>query len=242
LDAPGTVLVVGAGDGTGAAIARRFARGGHPAGVVRRQAEKLEALVGQIEAAGGVARAYATDARSEQQVAELFERAEAELGPLEVVVYNAAIGAVSDIAELEASTFRDVWETNCFAAFLTGREAARRMLPRARGTILFTGATSALRGRARFAAFAAAKHGLRALAQSMARELAPKGIHVAHVVIDGPIDGDFVRSRFPDLVKARPADGILAPDDIAEAYYTLHCQRRSAWTQELDLRPWVEPW
>jgi NAD(P)-dependent dehydrogenase (short-subunit alcohol dehydrogenase family) len=240
--APGAALVVGAGEGTGGAIARRFARAGHPTCVARRQAEALDALVGQIEAAGGVAHAYGADARSEEEVIGLFDRIEREVGPLEVVVFNAAIGAVSDIADLPARTFREVWELDCFAAFLTGREAARKMLPRKRGTIFFTGATSALRGRARFAAFAAAKHGLRALSQSMARELGPKGIHVAHIVIDGPIDGAFVRRTFPKLVEERLPDGILAPDDIAEAYYALHAQRRSAWTHELDLRPWVEPW
>jgi NAD(P)-dependent dehydrogenase (short-subunit alcohol dehydrogenase family) len=235
-------LVVGAGDGTGGAIARRFAAAGHPTCVARRHVEKLGPLCAQIESAGGTAHPFAVDATQEREVVGLFERIEAEVGPLGVVVYNAAIGARAPIAELSADTFRLVWEVDCLAAFLVGREAARRMQPREDGTILFSGATSALRGRAQFAAFAAAKHGARALAQSMARELAPKGIHVAHIVIDGPIDGEFVRTTFPDLVKARPADGILAPDDIAEAYYMLHAQRRSAWTHELDLRPWVEPW
>jgi NAD(P)-dependent dehydrogenase (short-subunit alcohol dehydrogenase family) len=241
-DSPGVALVVGAGDGAGGAIARRFARAGHAICVVRRGADKLAGLVSQIESDGGVAHPFGVDATVEDEVIALFDRIEREIGALEVVVYNAAIGAVSDIAELPAETFRAVWEVDCFGGFLVGREAARRMLPRERGTIFFTGATSALRGKGRFAAFAAAKHGLRALAQSMARELGAKGIHVAHVVIDGPIDGRFVRETFPDLVEARPKDGILAPDDIAESYFAIHRQRRSAWTHEIDLRPWVEPW
>jgi NAD(P)-dependent dehydrogenase (short-subunit alcohol dehydrogenase family) len=240
--APGVVLVVGAGDGAGGAIARRFARAGHPTCVARRNADQLAGLVSQIESEGGVAHPFGVDATIEPDVIQLFDQIEKSVGSLDVVVYNAAIGAVSDIDKLSAETFRSVWEVDCFGGFLVGREAARCMLPRERGTIVFTGATSALRGKGRFAAFAAAKHGQRALAQSMARELAPKGIHVAHVIIDGPIDGRFVRETFPDLVKSRPEDGILAPDDIAENYYTLHRQRRSAWTHELDLRPWVEPW
>jgi len=239
---PGAALVVGAGDGTGAAIARRFARARHPTCVARRDGDRLAGLLARIDAEGGTGHGYAVDATRESEVIGLFDRVEKDAGPLEVVVYNAAIGAVSDIAELSAEVFRSVWEVDCFGAFLVGREAARRMLPQERGTIFFTGATSALRGKGRFAAFAAAKHGQRALAQSMARELAPRGIHVAHVVIDGPIDGRFVRETFPDLVKARPDDGLLAPDDIAESYYALHQQPRSAWTFEIDLRPWVEPW
>lgn len=239
---PGVALVVGAGAGTGGAIARRFGRAGHTLCVARRNKRALQPLCEEIEAAGSAAHAFACDATKEEQVIALFDEVEAEIGALEVVVYNAAIGARSPIADLTLETFRGVWEVDCLAAFLVGREAARRMLPRGAGSIFFTGATSALRGRALFAAFAAAKHGARALAQSMARELAPKGIHVAHVVVDGPIDGEFVRTTFPDLVAARPADGLLAPDDIAEAFYMLHAQKRSAWTHELDVRPWVEPW
>ena len=241
-ETPGVVLVVGAGAGTGGAIARRFARAGHTVCVARRNQDALQALCGEIEAEGSVAHAFGCDATKEDHVLALFDEIKAEVGPLEAVVYNAAIGARSPIADLTLDTFRGVWEVDCLAAFLVGREAARRMLPRAAGSILFTGATSALRGRALFAAFAAAKHGARALAQSMARELAPKGLHVAHVVVDGPIDGEFVRTTFPDLVAARPSDGLLAPDDIADAFYMLHAQKRSAWTHELDLRPWVEPW
>jgi NAD(P)-dependent dehydrogenase (short-subunit alcohol dehydrogenase family) len=240
--ARGVAVVIGAGEGTGRAISRRFARAGHPVCAVRRDLERVTQLARDIEAEGGRARGFAVDARSEEQVIDLFDRIEAEVGDVEVVVFNAAIGTMASIMDLSAEAFRDVWETDCFAAFLCGREAARRMTPRKRGTILFTGATSALRGKAGFAAFAAAKHGQRALAQSMARELGPKGVHVAHIVIDGPIDGEFVRNNLAELVSSRPDDGILSPDDIAETFYEIHRQGRSAWTHELELRPWVEPW
>ncbi len=235
-------LVVGAGDGTGAAITRVFAGAGLITCPARRQAERLSALVEQVQATGGTAQPLAMDARDEASVIDTFAHIEANIGPLEVVVYNAAIGARKPIAELSSATFREVWETDCLGAFLVGREAARVMQPRGHGSIFFTGATSALRGSAGFAAFAAAKHGARALAQSMARELGPVGIHVAHVIVDGPIDGEFVRSNLPQLVAQRPEQGLLDPDDIAANYLMLHQQPRNAWTQELDLRPWVEPW
>lgn len=238
----GVVLVVGAGDGTGGAICRAFASAGHPIVAARRDAQQLETLVGQINTDGGTASALSLDARDEAAVIDAFARIEEQHGPLEAVIYNAAIGARRPITELSARTFREVWETDCFAAFLVGREAARHMQPRGVGSIFFTGATSALRGGSGFAAFAAAKHGARALSQSMARELGPKGIHVAHIIVDGPIDGEFVRTTFPELVAARPADGLLDPNAIAHNYLVLHQQPRSAWTAELDLRPWVEPW
>jgi NAD(P)-dependent dehydrogenase (short-subunit alcohol dehydrogenase family) len=238
----GVALIVGAGDGTGAAITRTFARAGFITCPARRDRDKLRGLVDSISAEGGSARAVALDARDEAQVIDTFAEIERTMGPLQVVVYNAAIGARSPITELSAGTFRKVWETDCLGAFLVGREAARYMQPRGCGSILFTGATSALRGGAGFAAFAAAKHGARALAQSMARELGPAGLHVAHIIVDGPIDGEFVRTTFPQLVAERPADGILNPDAIAANYLMLHRQPRNAWTQELDLRPWVEPW
>jgi NAD(P)-dependent dehydrogenase (short-subunit alcohol dehydrogenase family) len=241
-ESKGVALIVGAGEGTGGAIARRFARAGHPAAVVRRNEAQLGALVSQIESDGGKACAFGIDARDEDQVRELFERVETEMGPIEIVVYNAAIGAFASVVDMKAETFRALWETDCFAAFLVGREAARRMLPRESGSIFFTGNTAATRGKAGFSAFAAAKHGQRALAQSLARELGPRGIHVAHLIIDGPIDGEFVRNNLADLVADRPDDGILSPDDIAENYFALHSQARSAWTFELDMRPWVEPW
>ncbi|SDR27888.1 Short-chain dehydrogenase [Rhizobiales bacterium GAS113] len=236
------VLVVGAGDATGGAIARRFAREGFTACLVRRHADKLQPLVAEIEAAGGVARAFGVDARKEEAVAALFETIEREVGPLEVVVFNIGGNVRHLIRETTSRVYFKVWEMACFAGFLTGREAASRMVPRGRGTILFTGATASMRGGTGFAAFAGAKHGLRALAQSMARELGPQGIHVAHTVIDGAIDTPWIRENFPERAALKPQDGILDPDAIAEAYWQLHRQQRSAWTHELDLRPWIESW
>jgi NAD(P)-dependent dehydrogenase (short-subunit alcohol dehydrogenase family) len=146
------------------------------------------------------------------------------------------------LIETTSRVYFKVWEMGCFAGFLMGREVARRMLPRGRGSILLTGATASMRGSAGFSAFSGAKHALRALAQSMARELGPQGIHVAHIVIDGAIDTAFIRDNFPERYALKERDGILAPDAIAENYWQLHCQQRSAWTHELDLRPWIEAW
>ncbi len=235
-------LVFGAGDGLGGAIARRFAREGFHACVVRRQREKLEPLCEEIRAAGGTATSFGVDARREEQVVGLFDRLEREIGLVEVAVHNIGANVAFPVVEFETRKYFKIWEMACFSGFLLGREAARRMLPRRRGSILFTGATASLRGRPGMAGFAGAKHALRALAQTMARELGPQGIHVAHVVVDGPIDMPWIRENFPQLVAERPPDGLLAPADIAEAYWMLHQQPRSAWTFELDLRPWVEPW
>ena len=241
-DSEGVALVVGAGDALGGAVARRFADAGYTACVARRTAEGGRSLATAIEAAGGKAVAWPLDARNEEQVIAMFDRIESEVGPVEVAVFNVGAWSNESILTIEARKYTKVWEMACLAGFLTGREAARRMVPRGRGTIIFTGATASMRGSAGFAAFAGAKFGLRALAQSMARELAPKGVHVAHVVIDGAIDTAFVRERFPDMVAERPEDGLLSPDDIAGNYLALHKQPRSAWTHELDLRPWAEPW
>jgi len=238
----GVALIVGAGDGLGGAIARRFARAGYHVCIARRGAEKLEPLRREIESAGGAVTAVGVDARKEDEVIALFDSIERDHGPIEVAVHNIGANVWFPIRETTVRKYTKVWEMACLSGFLVGREAARRMGPRRRGTILFTGATASLRGRAQLAAFAGAKHALRALAQSMARELGPEGIHVAHVVIDGPIDMPWIRENFPDLVKERPADGLLNPDDIAETYFALHQQSRSAWTFEIDLRPWVEPW
>ncbi len=235
------VLVVGAGDATGGAIARRFAREGYAACVVRREAGRLAKLVADIESAGGRARAFGVDAREEEQVIAMFDAIEREVAPLAVVVYNIGANVRFPIAETTSRVFRKVWEMACYGGFLTGREAARRMTPRGHGTIIFTGATASVRGGNGYAAFAAAKHGLRALSQSMARELGPQGIHVAHTVIDGAIDTPWIAENFPERHALKDRDGILNPDDIAEAYWQLHRQPRSAWTQELDLRPWMEP-
>jgi NAD(P)-dependent dehydrogenase (short-subunit alcohol dehydrogenase family) len=172
----------------------------------------------------------------------LFERVEAEIAPVEVCVLNIGANVNFPIEETTARVYFKVWEMACFAGFLAGREAAKRMTPRGRGTILFTGATASVRGREGFAAFASAKHGLRALAQSMARELGPKGVHVAHTIIDGAIDTAWIAENFPERYKLKTDDGILNPDHIADAYWGLHAQPRDAWTHELDLRPWMEAW
>lgn len=237
-------LVVGAGDGLGAAIARAFAAEGLEVCLTRRPRHlaELERTAAAIRAAGGAAHAFGVDAREEAEMAALVDRIEREIAPLEVVVFNIGANVRFGIVETTAQVYRKVWEMAAYAGFLAGREAARVMVPRGRGTILFTGATASLRGREGFAAFAGGKHALRALAQSMARELGPKGIHVAHVVIDGMIEGEFIRSQLPDY-EARLARGeILKTDDIAANYVFLARQKRSAWTHELDLRPWSEPW
>lgn len=236
-------LVIGAGDATGGAIARRFAREGFFTCVTRRHCEKLAPLVEQIERSGGQARAFGSDARKEDDVAALYASIEREIGPIEVLVFNVGGNVRFPIRETTARVYTKVWEMCALAGFLNGREAARVMVPRGRGTILFTGATASVRGGAGYAAFAGGKHALRALAQSMARELGPEGIHIAHVVVDGAIDTDFIRSRIPDRYEAKKAaDGILNPELIAENYWMLHAQPRDAWTHELDLRPWSEPW
>ena len=235
-------LIIGAGDALGGAIASRFAREGFTAAVVRRQADKLAPLVASIEAAGGRAVPFGVDARKEEAVVPMIEQIERDIGPIEVMVFNIGANVWFPIVETTARGYFKVWEMACFSGFLTGREAARHMLPRKQGTIIFTGATASLRGRSQFAAFAGAKHALRALAQSMARELGPQGIHVAHTIIDGAIDTAFIRDTFPDLYKTRESDGILNPEHIADAYWSLHTQPRDAWTHELDLRPWSENW
>jgi NAD(P)-dependent dehydrogenase (short-subunit alcohol dehydrogenase family) len=233
-------VVIGAGDATGGAIARRFARGGYTVCAVRRSLDKLQPLLEQIRAEGGQAHGFATDARKEEEVVALFEQVEREIGPIEVFVFNIGANVPSSMLEETARRYFKVWEMACFGGFLTAREAAKRMVPRGKGTLLFTGATASLRGGANFAAFAGAKHALRALAQSMARELGPRGLHVAHVVVDGAIDTEFIRENFPERYALKEKDGILNPEHIAENYWMLHSQPRDAWTHELDLRPWME--
>ncbi len=235
-------LVVGAGEATGGAIARRFAREGYAACVTRRTGDKLAPLVAQIEAAGGRARAFGSDARREEQVTELVQTIERELGPIEVCVFNVGGNVRFPIRETTSRVYTKVWEMAALAGFLVGREVAKVMVPRRRGTMIFTGATASLRGGKGFAAFSGAKHALRALAQSMARELGPEGIHVAHVVVDGAIDTPFIRENFPERYALKEQAGILDPEAIAENYWQLHRQPRSAWTHELDLRPWMEAW
>src|SRR5438552_13915436 len=235
-------LVIGAGSGTGGAIAKRFAREGFVACVVRRTADKLPALVGEIEAAGGRARAFGCDARKEEQMVALVDEIERDIGPIEVAVFNVGANVPASILDETARKYFKIWEMACFGGFLMGREVARRMVPRGRGTIIYTGATASVRGSANFAAFAGAKHALRALAQSMARELGPRGIHVAHVVIDGAIDTEFIRTTFPATYALKDQAGILATAHIAEHFWMLHAQPRDTWTFELDLRPWMERW
>ena len=235
-------LVIGAGDALGGAIARRFAREGFVAVGVRRQQDKLTALVEAIEAEGGKAFGFGCDARKEEEVIALFDRIEAEIGQVEVCVFNIGANVRFSISDTTARVYFKVWEMGCFAGFLAGREAARRMEPRGRGTILVTGATASVRGREGFSAFSGAKHALRALAQSMARELGPKGIHVAHTLIDGPIDTQWIAENFPESYARKAHDGILNPDHIADNYWHLHTQPRDSWTHELDLRPWSESW
>jgi len=238
----GVALVIGAGDSTGGAIARRFAKGGYTACVTRRDAAKLQPLVDAIRAAGGKAEGFASDARKEEEVVALFEQVERDVGPIEVLVFNIGANVRSSILEETARKYMKIWEMACFSGFLNAREAAKRMVSRQRGTIIFTGATASLRGSAHFAAFAGAKAALRALAQSMARELGPQNIHVAHVVVDGAIDTEFIRTTFPERYALKDEEGILSPEHIAENYWWLHQQPRDAWTFELDLRPYMEKW
>lgn len=235
-------LIIGAGDATGGAIARRFAREGYVACVTRRSLDKLQPLLEQIRDEGGEAHGFASDARREEQVAELVEHIERDIGPIEVMVFNIGANVPCSILDETARKYFKIWEMACFAGFLTSQAVARRMVGRGRGTILFTGATAGLRGAAGFAAFAGAKHGIRALAQSMARELGPLNVHVAHVVVDGAIDTAFIRDSFPELYARKDQDGILDPEHIADSYWFLHAQPRDAWTFELDLRPWMERW
>jgi NAD(P)-dependent dehydrogenase (short-subunit alcohol dehydrogenase family) len=237
-------LIVGAGDATGGAIARRFAREGYTACVTRRSLEALQPLLAQIQSEGGTAHGFASDARKEEDVMALVEQIEATIGPIEVLVFNIGANVPCSILDESARKYFKIWEMACLGGFLVGREVAKRMVARAdglpRGSIMFTGATASLRGSAKFAAFAGAKHALRALAQSMARELGPLGIHVAHVVVDGAIDTAFIRDNFPERYAMKAQDGIVNPEHIADSYWMLHQQPRDAWTHELDLRPWLE--
>jgi NAD(P)-dependent dehydrogenase (short-subunit alcohol dehydrogenase family) len=240
----GVCLVVGAGIGLGSAIARAFAAEGYTVCMTRRARNlaELEQAAQVIRDVGGVAHPFGIDARSEDETVALFEKIEREIGPLEVVVFNIGANVSFPIRETTARVFHKVWEMACFSGFLAGRQAARVMVPRGRGTILFTGATASVRGRGGLAAFAAAKHGLRALAQSMARELGPEGIHVAHIVIDAGVDGANARNSGRDIDQLLENSAIVRPDELARQYVALHQQPKSVWTHELDVRPWTEPW
>lgn len=237
-------MIIGAGDDTGAALGRAFAREGLTSCLVRRprHGDALEKLAQSIRDKGHKAEAMPADARDEDEMIALVERIEKEIGPIEVAVFNIGANVNFPITETTTRVYRKVWEMAAFAGFLMGREVAKRQVERERGTIIFTGATASVRGEMGYAAFAGAKHALRALAQSMARELGPKGIHVAHTIIDGMIDSKFIRENVPGVDDMRAEDRILNPDHIAQNYVMLHKQPRDAWTFELDLRPYKETW
>ena len=235
-------VIVGAGSGTGAEVAKALARKGYRVVVARRSVDALAPLVAEIEGNGGAALAVGADATDESQIAELFDRAESSFGPPRFVLFNAAGFAMAPITEASSEQFEEMWRATSFGGFIVGREAARRMVPLGEGTILFTGATAAVKASANFTAFAAGKHGLLAVAQSMAKELGPEGIHVAHLIIDGIIDVPRVHESMPDLAASKGDDGLIDPKSIASTMLWLHEQPRNAWTFELDLRPFKENW
>ena len=241
--AKAVVVGVGAEQGLGAALCRRFAREGYHVLVSGRTPARIEKVVQTINAGGGRAEPVKADVGVERDVIALFDRAmsDEDGAPADLVVFNAGNNNPHDFRTLSAESFEESWRVGCLGGFLVGREAARRLVPLGRGTLIFTGATASLRGRPSFAAFASAKAGLRAVAQAMAREFGPLGLHVAHVIIDGGIDGDRLNRRFPQRRAERGANGLLDIDAIAETYWQLHVQHRTAWTHELDLRPFKEP-
>ena len=238
-------LLVGAGDAIGAAVARRFAKGGLTVCVARRDAAKSHQLEEELKTAGHTLHAYSVDARKEADVQQLFAKVERDVGPIEICLFNAGSNVNKPILETSEKLFFKAWELACYAGFLVGREAAGCMVPRGRGTILFTGATASLRGGKGFAAFSTAKFGLRAVAQSMARELGPKGVHVVHLIIDAGVDSAAIHERLKasgvDLASIKP-DSLTRTSSIADAYWFAHQQSRDGWTHELDLRPSVETW
>ena len=234
------VIGVGASAETGAALCRRFARQGLHTFVAGRTQAKIDAIVDEISQSGGTATSVVTDTTRTQDVCALFDRAIAEGGSLDLVVYNAGNNRFSSVLDMTDEFFEELWRVCCLGGFIVGREAARRMLPQGSGSILFTGATASLRARPPFTAFASAKAALRAVTQGMAREFGPKGIHVGHVIIDGIINGDMVNERFPQLKQERGEDGVLSVDAIADAFWMLHTQDPTAWSLELDLRPYKE--
>jgi len=242
----GVAILVGAGDAIGAAVARRFARGGFTVCIARRDAAKSQGLVDELTAAGLAAHAFSVDARQEAEVQALFARVEETIGPIEVCLFNAGSNVSKPLLETTEKLFFKAWELACYAGFLVGREATRYMLKRGRGTMLFTGATASVRGSKGFAAFSSAKFGLRAVAQAMARELGPKNIHVVHLLIDAGVDSDAIHMRMKAAtgIDAReiPADSLTKTASIAEAYWFAYNQSRDGWTHELDLRPSVEKW
>lgn len=238
-------LIVGAGDYIGAAIAKRFAENGYTVCLGRRNGDKLTELVHEIRESGGEAHGFSLDAREEATVQEVFKQIEETHGPIEVVISNPGANVNFPILETTERVFFKVWQMACLTGFLVGREAARYMVPRGRGSIFFTGATASVRGGSGFSAFSSAKFGLRALAQSMARELGPEGIHVGHLVIDAGVDTAFIRERLAKRgvdPTTLPPDKLMKPESVANAYWMLHSQSRDGWTFELDLRPYSETW
>lgn len=235
-------IVIGAGDATGGAVAAAFARAGLVAVPVRRHGDALAPLAARIAAEGGACVPVGADARDEAAMIALFDRVEADIGAIEVLVFNIGANSPMGILDETVRRYTKIWEMCALGGFITGREAARRMVPRGHGTIIFTGATASLRGSSGFAGFAGGKFALRSLAQAMARELGPRGIHVAHSIIDGAIDTDFIARNFPDRYALKDTGGILEPEAIAAEYVRLWQQPRTAWTHELDLRPWLERW
>ena len=236
-------LIIGAGDYIGAAIAKRFAKGGYHIAMGRRRGDMFAPLITEIEAEGGSANGYTWDARKEETAEEMFAKVEADLGPIDICIFNVGGNVYFPIADTTERVFRKVWEMCAYAAFLSGREAAKYMVPREKGSIFFTGATASMKGNAGFAAFASGKFALRGLAQAMARELGPKNIHVAHLIIDAGVDTEFVRDRKRQAgidPNDLPEDTLMNPTSIAEAYWYLHHQPRDGWTHELDIRPFAE--
>jgi hypothetical protein len=246
MEAQKVAMLVGAGDAIGAAVARRFAKGGYTVCIGRRDGAKSQGLVDELTSAGHKIHAFSVDARQESEVQELFSKVEKEIGPIEVCLFNAGSNVNKPLVETTEKLFFKAWELACYAGFLVGREAARVMTMRGRGTILFTGATASLRGGKGFAAFASAKFGLRAVAQAMARELGPKNIHVVHLIIDAAVDSAAIHARLKAAsgieAKDIAPDSLTKTDSIAEAYWFAHQQAKDGWTHELDLRPAGEKW
>ena len=239
-----TVLIMGVGvaAGVGAAVARKFAGAGYHVIIAGRTLEKLDATAGSIIAAGGSIEAVVADVTVQDDQHRVFEIVRERNLPVAAVIYNAGSNLPIKFSDLSPEQFEDFWRIGCFGAFLTSRLAIPLLSDQGSGSLFFTGASASLRGRPNFAHFAVAKAGLRNLAQALAREYGPQGIHVAHVIIDGVVNGDIVRGRFADYLESLGDDGALDPDAIAEAFWALHSQPASAWTHELDLRPYKESW
>ena len=237
-----SAIIIGAGDATGSAITKKFASHGYKVCPVRRPGsiDKVNALAKEINESGGWAKGYGIDARDEEAVINFFKDVEENIAPIDVVIFNPGANVFFPIEDTTARVFRKVWEMAAFGGFLSGREAAKYMKKRNSGSIFFTGATASLRGSSGFSAFASAKFALRALSQSMARELGPEGIHVSHFIIDGAIDTVFIKENFPDRYALKEKDGILSPEKIADSYWFVPTLSSRAWTHELDLRPYME--